>query len=98
MSRRSVTGGALFHGNHLIKSWAKQKVVVATSSAEAELYACSKACSEALGAQTLLRDLGKEVTVSVHMDSSSALSMAQRAGLGKAKHIDVQHLWMQELV
>ena len=32
------------------------------------------------------------------MDSSSALSMAQRSGLGKAKHISVQYLWMQELV
>ena len=36
--------------------------------------------------------------MSVHMDSSSALSIAQRADLCKAKHIDVQHLWMQEFV
>ena len=43
-------------------------------------------------------DLGKQCGVVVHMDSSSALSMAQRTGLGKAEHISVQHLWMQELV
>ena len=62
-----------------------------------ECRMCSKACSEALGAQTLMRDLGKDCAVTVHLDSSSALSMAQRSGLGKAKHISVQYLWMQEL-
>ena len=98
VTRKSVSGGALFHGKHLLKCWSKQQAVIATSSAEAELYACSRACSEALGAQTLLYDLGKQCSVTVHMDSSSALSMAQRSGLGKAKHIAVQHLWMQELV
>ena len=98
VTRRSVSGGALYHGQHLLKCWSKQQAVIATSSAEAELYACGRACSEALGAQTLLNDLGKQCGVTVHLDSSSALSMAQRAGLGKAKHIQVQHLWMQELI
>ena len=46
ISRRSVSGGAVYHGCHLLKTWAKQQCVVATSSAEAELYASSKASSE----------------------------------------------------
>ena len=64
-TRRSVSGGALFRGRHLLKTWSKQQVVVATSSAEAELYAASKASSEALGVRTLLADLG--VAENVHV-------------------------------
>ena len=72
-------------------------MVVATSSAEAELYAASKASSEALGVRTLLSDLGVAENAHVHIDSSSALSLIQRSGLGRAKHIEIQWLWMQEL-
>ena len=44
-TRRSVSGGAVFNGQHLIKTWSKQQHVVSMSSAEAELYAASK-CGE----------------------------------------------------
>ena len=87
----------MFHGCHLLKQWSKAQAVVATSSAEAELYAGSKCSSEALGIQQYMCDLGKKCKVEVHMDSSAALSLTQRTGLGKAKHIDVQHLWLQDL-
>ena len=36
-SRKSVSGGMVLHGKHLIKAWTKQHSTVATSSAEAEL-------------------------------------------------------------
>ena len=45
VTRRSVAGGAIYHGEHLIKTYAKAQVVVATSSAEAELYAFNKAAA-----------------------------------------------------
>ena len=97
-TRRSVSGGALMLGKHLIKTWSKQQTVVALSSAEAELYAGSKAGSEAIGMQTWLHDLGWQVPVRMHMDSSSALSLIHREGLGKAKHISIQYLWLQDAV
>ena len=97
-TRRSTSGGAIYHGNHLIRAWAKKQAVISLSSAEAELYAACKAASEALGTQAYLRDLGAEAGVQMHMDSSSALSLTSRAGLGKAKHIDIQWLWIQEAV
>ena len=86
------------HGRHLIRTWSKQQSVVAVSSAEAELYAASKAGSEGLGLQTWLEDLGWRVDVQLHMDSASALSLIQREGLGRAKHIEIQYLWLQEAV
>ena len=97
-SRRSVSGGVLYHGSHCIKSWAKMQSVVAKSSAEAELYAAGKAGTEALGAAAYLFDMGASKKVMLHLDSSSALSLISKAGLGKAKHIEIQHLWLQEAV
>ena len=97
-TRRSVSGGALMHGQHLIRTWSKQQTVVAVSSAEAELYAASRAGSEGLGLQTWMGDLGWRVDVQLHMDSASALSLIKREGLGKAKHIEIQYLWLQEAI
>ena len=81
---------------HTIKTWAKTQGVVATSSAEAELYALTKVGSESIGVQSLLGDMGTKSDVRIYVDSSVALSLTQRTGLGKAKHFSVQHLWVQE--
>eukprot|EP00971_Amphidinium_carterae_P345652 6486729-Amphidinium_carterae.3 len=32
------------------------------------------------------------------MDASSAISIASRAGLGQTRHIQVRHLWLQQVV
>ena len=98
ITRRSTSGGAIYHGRHLLKTWAKKQAVIAMSSAEAELYAACRCASEALGIQTFMRDLGNNTDVRLHMDSSSALSLTGRQGLGKAKHIAIQHRWIQEAV
>ena len=95
-TRRSVSGGAIFHGSHCLRTWAKMQSVIAKSSAEAELYAAGRSASEALGTQAFFNDLGVKRDVQVLIDSSSALSLISKAGLGQAKHIEIQHLWLQE--
>ena len=97
-TRRSMSGGCIYHGNHVIKFWAKGQQVVALSSAEAELYAGTRAATEAIGAQSIMNDLGTETRVVLGMDSSAALALNQREGLGKAKHICIQELWMQDAI
>ena len=97
-TRRSTTGGCVMRGKHCIKVWCKKQAVVALSSAEAELYAALKAAAEGLGVQALEMDMGLDAEVALHLDSTAALSLAHRAGLGKAKHIELQHLWLQEVV
>ena len=97
-TRRSVTAGAIFVGDHCVKSWAKRQQVVALSSAEAELYAAVKAGSEGLGVQSLCGDLGVKAEVDLYLDSSSALALTNRSGLGRAKHVEIQHLWLQGAV
>ena len=51
-----------------------------------------------IGIQSVLRDLGTEARVEIHLDASVAKTMASRRGLGKTRHISVQYLWMQDKV
>ena len=81
-----------------MKSWSSTQAVVALSSGEAELYALVKASSEGLGFQSIARDLGWSMPIRVHIDSSAAKSASSRLGLGKLRHVDVKHLWIQESV
>ena len=97
-SRKSVSGGTILLGKHLIGAWTKQQSILATSSAEAEMYAGNRAATESMGVQAFAKDLGRAVPIRRHIDSSAALSIISRTGLGKAKHIETQHLWLQEAV
>ena len=97
-SRKSVSGGVILHGKHLIKAWTKQQSIVATSTAEAELYAGNRAATESMGVQAFAKDLDGVAPIRLHIDSSAALSTISRTGLGKAKHIEIQYLWLQEAV
>ena len=47
-----------------------------------------------MGVQAFAKDLGRVVPI----DSSAALSITSRTGLGKAKHIVFRYLWLQEAV
>ena len=93
-----VSGCMILHRKHLIKAWTKQQSIVATSTAEAELHAGSRAATESMGVQAFAQDLGRVVPIRLHIDSSAALSIISRTGLGKAKHIEIQYLWLQEAV
>ena len=89
----------ILHGKHLIKSWKKRQSIVATSTAEAELCAGHRAATESMRVQACAKDLGRVVPIRLHIDSSgAALSITSRTGLGKAKHIEMQYLWLQEVV
>jgi hypothetical protein len=98
-TRKSTSGGMLVIGNSVLKSWAKTQTVIATSSGEAEYYGLAKGSAEALGLQSLCRDLGVMVK-NIHMwvDSSAAKAVAGRVGAGKLRHVEVAHLWIQSQV
>ena len=88
----------ILHGKHLIKAWTKQQSIVATSSAEAGLYAGNRAATESMGVQAFAKNLGGSVPTRLHVDSSAALSIISRTGLGKEKRVEIQHRWLQEAV
>ena len=54
------------------------------------------ASAETLAAIAYAKDLGNLVEGEVYTDSSAALGIAQRAGIGKVRHLRTQGLWVQE--
>ena len=86
------------HGQHCIKTWSSTQAIIALSSGEAEYYGVVKAASVALGARSMMKDLGHEASIIVHTDAEAAKGIASRMGLGKTRHIDVHYLWVQERV
>ena len=66
------------------------------SSGEAALYALTKGAAQVLGLSSMSADFGEELGCTVRSDSSAALAISQRVGLGKVRHIQVQYLWIQE--
>ena len=96
-SAKSTSGGIVTIGDHTIKSYSRQQKVVALSSAEAELYAMVAASAETLAVIAYAKDLGFTMEGEVYTDSSAALGIAQRLGLGKVRHLRTQGLWIQEV-
>ena len=93
---RSTSGGIVSIGGRIIKTHSRQQKTVALSSAEAELYAMVAASAETLAIVAYARDLGLDLGGEVYTDSSAALGISQRAGIGKVRHLCTQGLWVQE--
>ena len=66
------------------------------SSAKSELDAAVKTASEGLGIQSVAKDLGISCRLNLHLDALATMCLVNRRGLGKAKHVDKQNLWIQE--
>ena len=84
-------------GSHSIKMWSRTQALVSLSSAEAELYAAIKACSETLGFLSLLKDYQIHANGKVMSDASAALGIIKRQGLVRTRHIHTPYLWIQHV-
>ena len=81
-TRRSTSGGLVMLGWHPLRTWSSTQSVVATSSAEAELYSAAEGASRGPGLQSMLQEMGAQTSLAVSTDSSSAKSFASTRGLG----------------
>ena len=98
ITRKSTSGGLAARGAHLLKHWSSTQKTIALSSGEAELAGVVKGTGEGLGIQSLALDLGVELNLHVHADSSAAIGICRRTGIGKVRHLAVGQLWVQERV
>ena len=98
VSRHSISGGALYHGRHLLKTWSREQPCTALSSAEAELYAATQGAQQALGMKSYLEDMGIRAGIVLEIDASATLGILNRDGIGRTRHIDVRSLWLQDQV
>ena len=100
-TRRSTTGEAIFLGGTLVESSSHtQPGEPATSSGEAEIRALSHCGRTTIFIRNLAEhDFGMKVeTPRIWCDSSAALQAARKMGVGKMRHIEVGHLYIQSLV
>jgi len=97
-TRRSTSGGAVMLGSHCLKAWSSTQPTVSLSSGEAEFYGLVKASGIGLGFKALLEDLGRDLPVTVWTDSSAAIGVVGRQGLGRLRHLDTHSLWVQQAV
>jgi hypothetical protein len=85
-------------GSHAIKHWSSTQSSVALSSGEAEFAGVIRGAGQGLGYQALLRDFGVSTSLRVWTDSSAAIGICNRQGLGKLRHLDTHTLWIQQAV
>ena len=85
-------------GSHLVKHWSSAQTRVALSSGEAEFAGVIRGAGQGLGHQALLQDLGVKAHLRVWTDSSAAIGICTRQGLGKLRHLDTHTLWIQQAV
>ena len=97
-TRKSTSGGVLVFGRHVLKSWSNTQSVISLSSGESEYYAVVKGASVCLGHASLLGELGVESRARIMTDSSAAMGMAGKSGLGKTRHVETAQLWVQQQV
>ena len=99
VTRRSTSAGVVRHGAHTVKCWTSTQATVSLSSAEAEYHSAVRGCAAGLGMRSFAQDLGgAALKVRIMVDSSAAIQMARRSGLGRVRHMAVALLWLQDAV
>lgn len=77
---------------HTIRTWSSTQPSVTLSSGEAEFYGLVEAAGADLGHQAIMKDFCTSLPVCVWTDSSAALGIASRSGLGKLRHLETHTL------
>ena len=93
---KSTSGGVLQWAGHTLKTWSSSQSTIALSSGEAELYALTKCAAQTVGMISIARDFGILLNGLVTTDSTAAMGIVHREGLGRTRHIQCQYLWLQE--
>ena len=82
----------------LLYSASRKQAVIATSSAEAEVYAAAAGISEATHLVHVIGEMGFETQMVLKIDAAAARGVLHRQGVGKLKHLSVKTLWLQAFV
>ena len=97
--RKSTSSGIIVLNGIQVLSFSRTQKATASSSCEAELYALSGTCSEAILIGRLFEFLtGEKVRTEIRCGSSSARHWSQRRGIGRLKHVDVRLCQLQDWV
>ena len=95
-TRRSLSSGQVYINSALVYSFLRNQKVVTLSSGEAEPVVLTQVVSEAI----LIKKAWAFITngpveMIARTDSSVARAIAQRAGVGRVRHLHTSCLWIQ---
>ena len=99
--RKSAGAQVIVLGGTVVETSARtQQGTPATSSGEAEVRALTQCAQDLVFVRNLgVEDFGMSIDVPrLFCDSSAAIQVARRLGVGKMRHIDLGHLHIQEPV
>eukprot|EP00971_Amphidinium_carterae_P350150 6491406-Amphidinium_carterae.1 len=95
-TRRSLSAGVICWGSVPLFSWSRFQGPRALSSGEAEFCQLTTAAAEALLLQQALQFMGIQLPIVLHTDSTAALGLTKRKGVGRMRHMDLRLLWLQD--
>ncbi|CAJ2668729.1 unnamed protein product [Trifolium pratense] len=93
VDRRSTTGYIFKYLNAPISWCSRKQPVIALSSCEAEYIACAFAACQGLWLESLLKDIGIDLTEPIQLlvDNQSAINLARNPiSHGRSKHIETR--------
>jgi hypothetical protein len=96
--RYSTHAGCEFIGSHLVESWVATDQVRALSTAEAELYGIVDGAARGIMTQNMMKEINVPWSVQIGSDSSAAIAISSKSGVGKTRHIALRWLWVQDAV
>ena len=82
----------------LLAHRSKTEATIAQSTCESELLALGSGIMEGKFVQTIPKELNVKAELGVHCDSSSAVALTMRRGLGRLRHLSVKQLWLQQKI
>ena len=74
--------------------------MVTLSSGEAEFFGVVNGATKALGLRSLAQDMGinDKIDICLYADSSAAIGICKRTGIGKVRHLATGQVWIQEKI
>ena len=97
-TRKSTLSVVVRHGVNVIETQVNAMKGISLSSGEAEYAAVVKRAQQGLRIQPMCADWGITASVHVRSDSSAAIGMSNRLGLGSQRHLSVRQSWVQHKV
>ena len=79
-------------------SWFASDQMRALSSGEAEHYGIVDGSARGVFTKHMYEKMGRTINIDVETDSTAAIGMCSRTGVGKTRHIQVRWLWIQDVI
>ena len=97
-NRRSTTGMVQMVAEHAVKHTSNLQGATGLNVSECEKNALTHGAAHGLGVKAYMADLEFELSLQIFSESSAAKAFAVRRGLGRQRHVQTRHLWLQERV